>query len=180
VNVELGVNKYVFKPYMGQFPLLFDREKQRLATFLTCPACIEHIGSTAVAGLGGKGIVDIAIAVAPACLTQASADLQCAGYAFRPQAGSSERWFHRMDRPDPIEGTRRYHVHLTHPETGEWRAMLALRDYLRTHPDAAAAYAHAKQIAAEQAVGDGQRYMEAKSPVLEQILDAALHTRSAE
>jgi GrpB-like predicted nucleotidyltransferase (UPF0157 family) len=174
------MEKYLFKPSTPQFPLLFDQEQQRLAACMTCPARIEHVGSTAVAGLGGKGIIDIAIAVPPACLPQASADLRRAGYAFRPQAGSNERWFHRMDRPDPIDGTRRYHVHLTYPESTEWGAMLAFRDYLRTHPDAAAAYGQAKQIAAVQAAGDGQRYMEMKTPVLEQILSAALHMRSEE
>lgn len=172
------MNKYVYRPYSVQFPLLFEREKQRLAAFLSCPASIEHIGSTAVPGLSGKGIIDIAIAVSQACLQQASADLQQAGYEFRPQAGTSDRLFHRLDLPDPDDGLRRYHVHLTHPQSPDWTETRAFRDYLRETPGAVEAYAQAKQIAATQSDGDGQRYMDIKQPVIEQILEAALRNYS--
>ncbi len=167
------MSKYVFKPSSSLYPHLFEQERQRIAASLTRPAAIEHVGSTAVPGLGGKGIIDLAIAGAPVDLAQLSGDLQAAGYEFRPRAGTADRRFLRMDRPDPLDGIRRYHIHLTYPECPEWGAMLAFRDYLRTHPDEAAAYAHAKQVAAEQATGDGQRYMDLKTPMLEHILQAA-------
>jgi GrpB-like predicted nucleotidyltransferase (UPF0157 family) len=174
------MNKYEFRPYSTQFPLLFEREKQRLAVFMPSDAIIEHIGSTAVPGLGGKGIIDISIAVQQNYLQQASAALQRAGYEFRPLAGTSERLFHRIDLPDPVEGVRRYHVHLTHPEHPDWTQTRAFRDYLRSHPEAVEAYAQAKQIAVNQSGGDGQRYMDTKQPVIEQILQAALQGSSRE
>jgi GrpB-like predicted nucleotidyltransferase (UPF0157 family) len=167
------VNKYVFKSSSSLFPVLFEHERQRIAAYLTRPATIEHVGSTAVPGLGGKGIIDLAIAGAPADLAQLAGELQAAGYEFRPQAGTAERRFFRMDRPDPLDGSRRYHIHLTEQASPEWDAMLAFRNYLRTHPAEAAAYAHAKQVAAEQASGDGQRYMDLKTPLLEHLLQAA-------
>ena len=168
------MNKYIFRPYSAQFPFLFEGWKQRLAAFLSYPATIEHIGSTAVPGLGGKGIIDISIAVPRDCLQQASAALQRAGYEFRPHAGTSDRLFHRIDLPDPIEGLRRYHVHLTHPGNPDWAETRAFRDYLRSNSGAVEAYAQAKQTAVSQSGGDGQRYMDAKQPVIEQILQAAL------
>ena len=57
------MNKYIFKPYHEIFPKLFEQEKLRLSKYLTGEYMIEHIGSTAVPGLGGKGIIDIMISV---------------------------------------------------------------------------------------------------------------------
>lgn len=54
--------KYVYKPYSSVYPALFEKEKQRLAASLKVLA-IEHIGSTSVPMLGGKGIIDIAVAI---------------------------------------------------------------------------------------------------------------------
>lgn len=54
--------KYVFRPYDPIFPKLFIKEKNRLKKFLGRTVLIEHVGSTAIPGLGGKGIIDIAIA----------------------------------------------------------------------------------------------------------------------
>jgi GrpB-like predicted nucleotidyltransferase (UPF0157 family) len=56
------MKKYVFKPYSKNFPELFQKEKERIVSNLNLPLVIEHIGSTAVPGLGGKGIIDIGIA----------------------------------------------------------------------------------------------------------------------
>lgn len=49
------MKKYVFKPYGKIFPELFEKERIRLAKHLHALA-IEHVGSTAIPGLGG--IVD--------------------------------------------------------------------------------------------------------------------------
>ena len=50
------VKKYVFKPYSKIFPELFQKEKERISPNLKEALAIEHVGSTAVPGLGGKGI----------------------------------------------------------------------------------------------------------------------------
>ena len=57
------MSKYVFKKYSSIFPDLFNKEKDRIELHLKTDLAIEHIGSTAVCNLGGKGIIDIAIGV---------------------------------------------------------------------------------------------------------------------
>ncbi len=57
------MKKYIFDPYDEIFPELFAKEKKRIASYLPKALQIEHVGSTAVPGLGGKGIIDIAILV---------------------------------------------------------------------------------------------------------------------
>jgi GrpB-like predicted nucleotidyltransferase (UPF0157 family) len=51
------------KPYNSFYSELFTREKIKLASSLGDTVHIEHIGSTAVANLGGKGIIDIMIGI---------------------------------------------------------------------------------------------------------------------
>lgn len=53
------MNKYVFKPYNWIFPELFSLEKERIAAHVPIIMQIEHVGSTAVPELSGKGIIDI-------------------------------------------------------------------------------------------------------------------------
>jgi GrpB-like predicted nucleotidyltransferase (UPF0157 family) len=47
-------DKYFFRPYNPIFPKLFENEKIRLRKALGKTVQIDHIGSTAVPGLGGK------------------------------------------------------------------------------------------------------------------------------
>jgi GrpB-like predicted nucleotidyltransferase (UPF0157 family) len=52
--------KYIYRRAERDYTALFLREKKKLKKFGKKIA-IEHIGSTAVQGLGGKGIIDIMI-----------------------------------------------------------------------------------------------------------------------
>lgn len=77
---------------------------------------IEHVGSTAVPGLQGKGIIDITIAVDKQDLKMISQQLQDLCYEFRPALSSPDRLYFITLLPDTDEETRRYHVHLTYPK----------------------------------------------------------------
>jgi len=157
--------KYTFKPYSTLFPELFHREKERIASAIKIALSIEHIGSTAVPNLGGKGIIDIAIAVNKKDLDIASEQLQGLGYLFRLSGSTPERLFFRIDLPDLEEGIRRYHVHLTYPESSEWKGLIEFRDYLKGHPEAVQKYTELKQQAALEANQDGETYRKIKEPL---------------
>jgi GrpB-like predicted nucleotidyltransferase (UPF0157 family) len=163
------MKKYVFKPYSKIFPELFRKEKERIASVVKIAIAIEHVGSTAIPDLGGKGIIDIAIAVNKKDMDFASSQLQSLGYQFRPNWSTAERFYFINDLPDPEEGVRRYHVHLTYPENNEWKEFIGFRDYLRTHPEEAQEYAEIKKRAATEANDEGERYRKLKEPVFEKI-----------
>lgn len=163
------MKKYVFKPYSDSFLGLFDTEKKRIAESLEPGALIEHIGSTAVPDLGGKGIIDIAIAVKKENLDKASEQLQHLGYEFRPTFSTPDRYFFIIDLPDLEEGSRRYHVHLTYPDNHEWMEFLRFRDYLIKHPKVAKEYAKIKQEAVLIANQDGKQYRNLKKSIIDQI-----------
>ena len=52
-----------FYPYQNNFPELFAKAKNRISKTIGDYHALEigHIGSTAIAGMAGKGIIDIAI-----------------------------------------------------------------------------------------------------------------------
>lgn len=127
---------------------------------------VEHIGSTAVPGLSGKGIVDLGTEADPADIPAITAAMYELG--FGPQPG-----------PDPWPPTRPMHVgaywldgeefriHLhVHPRGGDLASDLRFRDALRADRALAAKYARVKQEiedgAAEQGPLDGVVYQDAK------------------
>jgi dephospho-CoA kinase len=125
---------------------------------------VEHIGSTAVPGLPGKGIVDLGTEADPAeiaAITDAMYEL-----GFGPQPG-----------PDPwpparpmhvgsiqLDG-RRYLLHLhVHPRGGDLHRDILFRDALRADPSLAHRYARIKSEIVERAMGriDRVAYQDAK------------------
>lgn len=167
------MSKYVYKPYDSIFPTLFENEKNRLKTFLTGEYRIEHIGSTAVPTLGGKGIIDIYIVAAKKDLERISKELVNAGYELRPRVSEDQHVFHKIILPDPIEGQRTYHIHLNTPDSQDFLDTIKFRDYLRNHPENIKHYADAKQKAVNEAGEDKNKYMALKSPAIQEILKKA-------
>lgn len=167
--------KYVFKPYNELFEKLFVQEKARLLSALgDAPLSIQHVGSTAVPGLGGKGIIDIAVALPQEELEDVAVKLAGLGYIFHENGSTAERAFFRIDLPDSAEGVRRYHLHVTFPESIEWKTLLAFRDYLRAHPDVVQEYSKLKTVSAAQVDEDGALYRAQKAPFFQKVLLQAL------
>ncbi|MEO8208623.1 MAG: GrpB family protein, partial [Chloroflexota bacterium] len=118
----------------------------------------EHIGSTAVRGLPGKGIVDLTVEVEPAQIPATVEMLY--GMGFQPQPG-----------PDPWPPTRpmlvgavemdgdefRIHFHVQ-PTGGDTRRDTAFRDALRNDPELLRQYADLKTAITGGSVVDGLRY----------------------
>jgi GrpB-like predicted nucleotidyltransferase (UPF0157 family)/dihydrofolate reductase len=163
------MEKYTFKPYNDLFPLLFSKEKERIAQHLPSSVSIEHVGSTAVPGLGGKGIIDIAITVDETRIEQAKSRLQELGYEFRPSFSTPDRFYFVIYLPDQQEGTRRYHVHLTYLENQEWKGLIGFRDFLLSNPDALQEYAELKNKAAIEACQNGEIYQKMKEPMFQKF-----------
>jgi len=145
-------DKYIFRPYNPRFPQLFETEKIRLQKTLGNKVEIEHIGST-VPGLGGKGVIDISLALPKNEWEATSTKLSALGYKYRPKDPEREdqRLFFMANLPDQELGTRLYHIHLTYPDSPELKKELTFRNYLRTHPQAVDEYAQIKMQAAKEA-----------------------------
>ncbi|CUI18045.1 conserved hypothetical protein [Candidatus Protochlamydia naegleriophila] len=138
--------------------------------YLKNALAIEHVGSTAIPGLGGKGIIDIAVAVKQTDMEAAIPLLQSLGYEFRPTFSTPTRAYFVIFLPDPEETKRRYHLHLTYPESPDWHNLIAFRDHLLNNPQAVQDYAALKQQAALEANHDGEKYRKIKEPMFKAII----------
>ncbi len=132
-------------------------------------AAVEHIGSTAVAGLPAKDIIDLMLAVRTLDEADALADrLAEAGFPRRPgewadntRGVPGETWPKRLHgNADP---GRPVNLHVRVTGSPGWRFALLMRDHLRAIPAAREAYAAAKAQWALQHQ-DRSAYGEAKEP----------------
>jgi GrpB-like predicted nucleotidyltransferase (UPF0157 family) len=165
---------YVFKEYSDIFPTLFEKEKARLMQAIDRDIQIEHIGSTSIPGLGGKGVIDIGI-LAPLDLRQHIWDsLLSNGYSLRDNYQPSMHVSHIVFREDPLEGTRKYHIQIREPHDPNIVRLIKFRDYLRQNPDDLQKYADIKRQAAQVADGDKLTYMATKRAVADEIEEKAM------
>jgi len=146
-------DKYYFRPFNPIFPKLFENEKKRLQGTLGDSVRIDHIGSTSVSGLGGKGVIDISVVTSKTNWHEISEKLKSLGYEYKKKdvERENERLFFMANLPDEELGTRLYHIHLSYPESPEFKREIGFRDYLRTHPKEIQKYAEIKKLAAEHA-----------------------------
>jgi GrpB-like predicted nucleotidyltransferase (UPF0157 family) len=155
--------------YDATWPARFNAEACRIRTALNnVDARIEHVGSTAVPGLAGKPVLDIAIAVvnthsADSCI----APLTQLGYAYRgPHGDDPQRRYYVLD----VDGARVTQLHLYVLPAAAWDEKRLFRDALRGDPTLVAAYTAEKYRIAHAVNWDKSAYALAKEPFVEQML----------
>ncbi len=163
------MQKYVFRKYNPHYRNFFRAEKKKLTKNLGSSAKIEHIGSTAIQDLGGKGILDIVVGVSKSKLAEAKKKLEKAGYEFREKASHPGRLFFRRNYPYK-NGKRRIHIHLVKFEGTDWEEIVYFRDFLLKHPKAVEEYIKIKKEAVKKALGDGEKYRKHKESFILNIL----------
>ncbi len=157
--------------YDTAWPLLFDQEANRLRQlFLPQPVAVEHIGSTAIPGMAARPVIDIFVGVSPLLpLVRYEQLFLHTEYTCRPPFKTGRYSFYR-----PALQVTGYSVHLL-PLTGFYQqGELLLRDFLRTHPKAAAQACTAKQAAFAQCRSDSAAYAQAKAALQAGLLQTAL------
>jgi GrpB-like predicted nucleotidyltransferase (UPF0157 family) len=161
-------------PWRAEWPELFAAERSRLASVFDRPQDrIEHVGSTAVAGLTAKPIVDVMVGVGHLADVDARVGvLEAMGYQYVPEYEAElpdRRYFRRPHRP-PCS----FHLHCVVLGGPFWVTHLAFRDHLRAHPDLAREYGRLKRDLAGRHPFDRRAYLEGKAPFIRRVLDEAL------
>lgn len=143
-----------------------------LRTALTrVPVAVEHIGSTSVPGLAAKPVIDIMVAVPELSLdSPETGAVTSLGYECFGEAGVPGRLYFRK------RGELSFNVHLTRAGGDIWEGNLLIRDFLRSHPAEASAYAAMKLAAAREAPSL-LAYSERKAPFIAQIIERAKQCR---
>lgn len=141
---------------------------------------VEHVGSTSVPDLAAKPILDLDVVIASRDrLPHVIERLRALGYAHQGDLGLEGREAFRRDGeevPRDGAGGRTWPVHNLYvcaQDNRELGRHLAFRNYLRAHPDEAAAYADLKRELARRHQGDIEAYSRAKTEFVENILQKA-------
>ncbi len=151
-----------------EFKQRFQEERLRIAIAMRrLPAAIEHVGSTAIAGIKAKPIVDILIGMRELPLAAAIAPLVEIGYAHVEGAGGEERLYFKRGTP------RAFHVHVVLHDGAAWRRHVIFRDWLNLHPDLAKEYEALKVELAARFAEDREAYAAGKDAFVERVLAAA-------
>jgi GrpB-like predicted nucleotidyltransferase (UPF0157 family) len=130
---------------------------------------IEHVGSTAVPGLAAKPIVDMTVVVpSPRDVPRAIAQLQGLGYRHRGDLGIAGR--EAFHAPPDLPAHRLY---VCAKNSLALANHVALRDWLRSHPDDARAYGELKQQLAVRFRGDIDGYVDGKTDFIAEVLRMA-------
>lgn len=160
----------VIVPYDASWPAAFAEIGGRLREALGAQALrIDHIGSTSVAGLDAKPVIDIQVSVRSFDDVPAMAErLAGLGYALRSEnPDRTKRYFRET------AAMRRTHIHVREHGSFAEQVALLFRDYLRTHAHEAKRYAAVKHSLAKSLRSERERYTEEKDPFIWDALRSA-------
>jgi len=166
-------------PYNAAWPTEFQTIANRLREAIGVGALtIHHIGSTSVPGLVAKDIIDLQVGVADLSLP----------WKKRIEAVGFEEHEHFRDHcppgmdisPEQLDKRffrtrgRAANVHIRVAGRFNYRYALLFRDYLRTHPEAAAAYGAVKAEMARHFRDDPESYYTLKDPICDCLMAGAV------
>jgi len=168
------MDEVILVPYDPSWPERFSQEAALLRSVLPAalPTRIEHFGSTAVAGLQAKPIIDILLGVTSVDEARENAVpiLETLGYSYWSADPRRDRLF--LVKGLPPNGPRSHHLHIVEPGSADWERLL-FRDYLRANPDEAQRYAALKHEWADLYFGDREAYTDAKTEYVRYVTELA-------
>ena len=157
-------------PYRDVWAATFESLKARVQGAIGSLAPrIEHVGSTSVPGLPAKPIIDMDVVIeSDDQLEDVASRLAAIGYEPRGDLGVVGRYAFTSPAGSPD-----HHLYVCARDNAELHRHLALRDYLRCHPEQAAAYGKLKQTLAQARPFDREAYTEGKTHWIERALELA-------
>ena len=169
-----GSDPVIVVPYDENWPSLFEEERARIEGAIgPWVEEIEHVGSTAVPGLGAKRVIDIMVGVKSLDDSLILIErLVGIGYEYVPEFERvlPLRRYFRMVR----DGRRTHQIHLVERSNVEWwDRHLLFRDYLRAHPETAGNYGQLKDHLARRFPEDRDAYTNAKTDFISEIVRRA-------
>ena len=156
-------------PYSEEFTEIFEKEKAKIKKVLP-EAGVHHIGSTAIPAVGGKGIVDILVALPDwKEKDKAIEKLKDLGFAHVHPEENGRIFLNKT-------GASKYkdiHIHLVEKGNKEYREKLLFRDFLRGNQEEAKKYHQLKYKWEKEAKGDRDIYGKLKEFYIEEVIKRA-------
>ncbi len=136
---------------------------------------VEHIGSTAIAGCWGKGIIDLLVLYKPGDLESARAALD--RLKFQRQSGPEpfpESRPMRVGNVEYLGRMYRVHAHVVESGVDEARDLIRFRDILRVNISLRRAYETEKRAILARGITKSTEYSKAKGAFIRSVLAASV------
>jgi len=160
--------------YDTSYPILFQKESQKLAEILKGTCLIEHIGSTAIPGVDGKGVIDIMLVFdKPDEIEPIIVSLQQHGYYFTDGGVDRRDKAFMSSSGERESGPGDIHLHLVSIDNQDYPRAILFRDYLIRHPKAKQSYVNLKYELYKKVAGNRSEYTKLKSSFIEKIIALA-------
>lgn len=161
-------------PYNSAFPRWFSQVREFVIAALPFDVRVEHIGSTSVPGLAGKGIIDCMVITHRDWCPEAQARIAAAGLNQHSHSHPEEDWWYAGGELIGEDGQSiPVHVHITWVGSERERSHLAFCRYLQAHPEEAAEYLRLKYEWRELARGDRVAFTDMKTPYVASVVEKA-------
>jgi GrpB-like predicted nucleotidyltransferase (UPF0157 family) len=156
--------------YDPAWPAIFEAAKSELLALLADRILgVDHIGSTSVPGLAAKPKIDLDVVLfADSAIDEATALVRARDFVFHGDPHGARRWAFTRDHEG--YGLR---VYLCGPDNPAHDDRIVFRDYLRSHPERANAYACLKRQLAAEAKDDWGLYTGSKTEFVAETLRLA-------
>ncbi|MBE6607777.1 MAG: GrpB family protein [Ruminococcaceae bacterium] len=164
----MKTRKVVVLPYDEAWKYAFEDIKREIYSILGNLAVgIEHIGSTSVEGMSAKPCIDIDVIIEDYSLFDAVVDkLAGIGYIYEGDFGIKDREAFKYSNKEHL---MTHHLYVCPQNSEELNRHITFRNYLRNNPDAVKKYSKVKEKAAELYPNDIDKYIEYKSPCIEEV-----------
>jgi GrpB-like predicted nucleotidyltransferase (UPF0157 family) len=157
-------------PYSPMWPVTFDIEKGRLIEIFGADAVlIEHVGSTAVPGLGAKPIIDILLGAPTLDVVERHIpQLAESGYRYVPELEKAMPQRRYFVKPHGQPGS--FNLHAVVYDTWFWKDLIEFRDILRRDSVIAERYFRLKGLLQTRFRTDREAYNNGKSEFIRNAL----------
>ena len=164
----MQTKKVVVLPYDETWKAEFEKIKTEIEGALgELIIGVEHVGSTAVEGMSAKPCIDLDVIIEDySDFDSVVTRLEKIGYIHEGDLGIKGREaFKYAHKPDLMT----HHLYVCAQDSEELHRHITFRNFLRSHSEAVEKYSAIKKRAAELFPNDIDKYIEYKSPCIEEL-----------
>ena len=155
-------------PYDPSWPDDFEAIIREIQAVLgSLAVAFHHVGSTSVAGMSAKPIIDLDVEIRSRDDFPAVRDrLHGAGYLHEGDLGIRDREAFYYEGKTHL---RKHHLYVCPSDSRELHRHLTFRNYLRSHPEAVQEYSRVKEEAVKRYPDSTEGYMAYKNECIVQL-----------
>lgn len=160
--------RVVVLPYTEKWKEDFEKIKSEIVNAIgDLIICVEHVGSTSVEGMSAKPCIDIDVIIEDYSVFDIIVSkLETIGYIYGGNLGIEDREAFKYLNKIPLPT---HHLYVCPQKSEELYRHITFRDFLRNNADAVKKYSYVKEMAARIFPDNIDKYMEYKSPCIEEL-----------